>query len=112
MTRSLLWDAAPGEVRAGLVEDGALVEFRIFRPHRPLFIPGSLYGASYSIEMAARPLSKWAAISEAKSENTPNLPEGAMISVGNGPWSIPEPGRWKTQSSAGRQMSPGADFGL
>ncbi|MBK8376091.1 ribonuclease E/G [Sphingorhabdus sp.] len=113
MTRSLLWDAAPGEVRAGLVEDGALVEFRIFRPHRPLFIPGSLYSAKLLYRNGGKTFVEMGRHFEAQLENTPNLPEGAMISVEMVRGPIPEPGRWKHAIVRwAPDVAARADFGL
>lgn len=96
MNRTLLWDAAPGEIRAGLIDDGKLAEFRIFRLHFPLSVTGLLYtarlvqrqGAGKAIVDIGRNL-------EAQLENAPNLPEGALLAVELIRAPLPEPGRWK-----------------
>lgn len=96
MKRTLLWDAAPGEVRCGVIEDGALVEFHLFRPHYPLFIPGSLYSANILYRNGGKTFVEMGRHFEAQLENAPKFPEGERIAVEMVRGPVPEPGRWKT----------------
>lgn len=96
MNRTLLWDAAPGEIRAGLIEDGKLAEFRIFRQHLALSEPGSLYTARIVQRQGGRKaIVDLGRDLEALLENMPDLPEGALLAVELIRAPIPEPGRWK-----------------
>lgn len=96
MTRALLWDAAPGEIRAGVIEKGKLAEFRIFRPHFPLLVTGLHYTARIVQRQAAgKAIVEIGRNLEAILENTPDVPEGALLAVELIRAPIPEPGRWK-----------------
>ncbi len=98
MKRSLLWDAGPGEMRAGLIEAGQLTEFRIIRQRRD----HALYAAGehYTARVTAR-LSKTKAMvtlggeRDALLEQAPGVNEGALLAVRMTRAPIPEPGRWK-----------------
>lgn len=96
MTRTLLWDAAPGEVRCGIIEEGALIELHLFRPHYPLFIPGSLYSANILYRNGGKTFVEMGRHFEAQLENAPKFPEGERIAVEMVRGPVPEPGRWKT----------------
>lgn len=98
MTRTLLWDAAPGEIRAGLVEDGALTELRIIRPNRRgmYLAVGQLYTARIvENQEAGRALVTLGGGLDAHLERAPRAPEGTLLAVEMVRTSIPEPGRWK-----------------
>jgi ribonuclease G len=98
MTRTLLWDAGPGEMRAGLVEDGRLIEFRIIRQRRQkaLYAAGEIYTARIVSNLGGgKALATLGADVEALLENAPKLPEGALLSVEMTRAPVPEPGRWK-----------------
>jgi hypothetical protein len=98
MTCALLWDAAPGEIRAGLVEDGALTEFRIIRPSRrgSYLAVGQLYTARIvENQGAGKALVTLGGGVEAHLERAPRVPEGTFLAVEIVRASIPEPGRWK-----------------
>ncbi|HMS20844.1 ribonuclease E/G, partial [uncultured Sphingorhabdus sp.] len=98
MTCTLLWDAAPGEIRAGLVEDGALTEFRIIRPSRrgSYLAVGQLYTARIvENQGAGRALVTLGGGLEAHLERAQRVPEGTLLAVEIVRTSIPEPGRWK-----------------
>jgi hypothetical protein len=98
MTKTLLWDAGPGEIRAGLVEDGKLVEFRIIRPRRQkaLYSAGEIYTARITANLGGgKALVTIGAEVEALLENAPKLPEGKLLAVELTRAPIPEPGRWK-----------------
>ncbi len=98
MTCTLLWDAAPGEIRAGLVEDGALTEFRLIRPsRRGIYLSvGQLYTARIvENQGAGRAVVTLGDGLEAHLERAPRVPEGTLLAVEIVRASIPEPGRWK-----------------
>jgi Ribonuclease G/E len=98
MTKTLLWDAGPGEIRAGLVEDGKLVEFRIIRQRRQkaLYAAGEKYTARIVAKLGGRKaLVTIGGDVEAILENAPKLAEGALLAVQMTRAPIPEPGRWK-----------------
>lgn len=98
MTCTLLWDAAPAEIRAGLVEDGALTEFRIIRPSRRgvHLAVGQLFTARIvENHRAGGALVTLGSGLEAHLERVPRAPEGTLLAVEIVRASIPEPGRWK-----------------
>jgi ribonuclease G len=98
MTRTLLWDAGPGEIRTGLVEDGTLTEFRIIRQRRQqaLYAAGEHYTARI-IENLGRGKARvtLGGDVEALLEQAPKLPQGALLAVEMTRAPVPEPGRWK-----------------
>lgn len=96
MNRTLLWDAAPGEFRAGIVENGKLAEFRIFRPSWYAAVPGACFTARVIGRGSnGEPLVEIGGGIEAQLEHAPRLPEGALLAVEMVRMPIPEPGRWK-----------------
>lgn len=98
MTNTLLWDAGPGEMRAGLVEDGKLTEFRIIRQRRQmaLYAAGEFYTARIIEQLAAgRALVSLGGEQEAILERASRLPEGTILAVEMTRAALPEPGRWK-----------------
>lgn len=99
MTTSLLWDAGPGEVRAGLVECGKLIEFRIFRlhVHSPLALTA---GEEYSARIVSRAGPNKALVIlgngvEAILQHAAQFTEGQKLTVEITRAPVPEPGRWK-----------------
>lgn len=98
MAATLLWDAGPGEVRTGLLEDGALTEFRLIRLRRQsaLYAAGELYTARVLSSMArARTRVTLGGMQEAILEAASGLNTGALLSVKMRRAPVPEPGRWK-----------------
>jgi hypothetical protein len=99
MTANLLWDAGPGEVRAGLVEDGKLVEFRIFRTLEHLLMPLAA-GEKYSARVVSRTGWNKALVTigsgvEAILQPAAQFTEGQLLVVEMTRAPVPEPGRWK-----------------
>jgi ribonuclease G len=98
MTRTILWGTGPGEIRAGLTEEGILVEFRIIRQRRQhaLHAAGEFYTARI-IEQLGRGRARVAlgGVHEAILEKAHGLPEGRLLAVVMTRGPIPEPGRWK-----------------
>lgn len=98
MTRALLWDAGPGEIRVGLREQGRLAEFRIIRPGR-----GRTAGAAgdlFTARVVSMPGNGKALVDlgdgqEAMLEPVPACDEGSLLVVEMTRAAIPEPGRWK-----------------
>ncbi len=98
MTRRLLWDAGPGEIRAGLVEDGTLSEFRIIRQRgqKAHYAAGERYTARIVRNLGGgKALVTLGGDVEALLENAPKLAEGALLAVEMARAPLPEPGRWK-----------------
>ena len=98
MKPSLLWDAGPGELRAGLVEQGKLAEFRIIRLRRDsaLYATGEHYTARITARLGpGKALVTLGGDCEAILQTTGKLAEGAMLGVEMTRAAIPEPGRWK-----------------
>ncbi len=98
MTRQLLWDAGPGEMRAGLLENEQLVEFRIIRQRRQKALHAA--GEIYTARIVERIGSQRALVSlggdvEALLEHPGALPQGALLAVQMIRAPVPEPGRWK-----------------
>lgn len=98
MSRTLLWDAGPGEIRAGLCEDGKLVELHLIRLRRDWahYAAGEIYTARVLRNLAAR--RAMVAIGggrEAVLQAAKLPPEGAMLAVEMIRAPIPEPGRIK-----------------
>ncbi len=108
MSRTLLWDAGPGEIRAGLIEQGQLTELRILRPRRnaALLAAGEVYTAR--VLRSLGPNKAQVSIGggkEAILQPAKGLVEGALLAVLMTRAPIPEPGRWK---SAMVRPAPGA----
>jgi hypothetical protein len=98
MTATLLWDAGPGEIRAGLIEHGALTEFRIIRPRRQeaLLAAGEIYTARVlQVLGRGRALVSLGETQEALCERASGLTKGILVPVQMRRGPIPEPGRWK-----------------
>ncbi len=98
MSRSLLWDAGPGEIRAGLVEQGKVSELRIIRLRRDqaLFAAGEHYTARITGRLGpGKALVTFGGGREALLQPAPKLAEGALLAVEMTRAPIPEPGRWK-----------------
>lgn len=98
MSRVLLWDAGPGEIRTGLIEQGRLTEFRILRPRRDqaLLAAGEIHTARVLRSLGR----KRAQVAlgggrEALLQPAQALPEGTVLTVEMVRAPIPEPGRWK-----------------
>lgn len=110
MTKTLLWDAGPGEIRAGLVDDGILTEFRIIRQRRQkaLYAAGEHYTARITSNLGSgKALVTLGGDVEALLENAPKLPEGALLAVEMTRSPLPEPGRWKlAQVKPAPEVSP------
>jgi ribonuclease G len=98
----LLWGAGPGEIRAGLVEDGNLAEFRLVRLRRNeemLLVAGERYTARLISRTGnGLALVDIGAGQTATLRNPPPLPEGALIEVEMVRAPYAEPGNWKLPS--------------
>jgi ribonuclease G len=99
VTRQLLWDAGPGECRAGLIENGVLVEFRIIRHRRPeqaLIAAGELYTARLVERLGSgQGIVDLGGGTQAMLQPCLLLPIGSLIDVEMTRAPIPEPGQWK-----------------
>jgi ribonuclease G len=97
MTRTLLWDAGPGEIRSGLIEDGRLTEFRIIRQRRQhaLYAAGEQYTARITERTGARARVTLGGDREAMLESAGGLAQGSLLTVQMTRAAVPEPGRWK-----------------
>jgi hypothetical protein len=96
--RQLLWEAGPGESRAGLLEDGELTEFRIIRPRRnvALYAAGEHYTARVLQTLGpGKALVSIGGTAEAVLQPAPRLAQGALLTVEMTRAPVPEPGRWK-----------------
>jgi ribonuclease G len=96
--RSLLWGAGPGEIRAGLVEDGAVAEFRLVRLRRD--VADLAAGERYTVRIKTRMgggkalVTLWGDV-DAILQPVPALPEGSLVVVEMVRAPVPEPGKWK-----------------
>ena len=98
MKPGLLWDAGPGELRAGLIEAGQLTEFRIIRPcrDRAFFAAGEHYTARITSRLApGKALVTLGGTGEAILQSAGKFPKGTLLVVEMTRSAIPEPGRWK-----------------
>lgn len=98
MSRTLLWDAGPGEIRAGLLEQGRLAEFRILRQRRgsALLAAGEHYTARVVRQLGAgKALVTIGGGKEAVLQPARGHGEGARLAVEMTRAPVPEPGRWK-----------------
>ena len=94
MKPSLLWDAGPGELRAGLIEQGKLAEFRIIRLRRDmaLYAAGEHYTARITSRIGpGKALVTLGGTCEAILQSAGKLPDGALLSVEMTRSAIPEP---------------------
>ena len=99
MIRELLWDAGPGEIRAGIIEDGILVEFRLIRLRRNDAMVQAA-GERYTARIVSHTgngqvMVDLGAGQMAMLKNCPAISDGSLIEVEmvRGPY--PEPGNWK-----------------
>jgi ribonuclease G len=115
----LLWDAGPGEIRAGLIESGVLNEFRIIRLRRDTALLRA--GERYTVRLTERLGSGQAMVDLGSGQMAilqpcPKLPIGALIEAEMTRAPIPEPGRWKlaklrpASDITPRQAQPGWHF--
>ncbi len=99
LTRQLLWDAGAGEIRAGIMEGGRLVELRLIRLRRTdrlLIAAGEQYTARIKEKLpGGGALVTIGADEDAILSPCPPGPEGRLIAVEMIRSPIPEPGRWK-----------------
>ncbi len=101
--RNLFIDDGPGDSRAGIFEDGALVELYLEQPADTQYWVGYAY--------SARIISKHSGFAIVALEDDqailrplPAAPEGASLKVQITRLAIPEPGRWKLM-----QVKPATD---
>jgi ribonuclease G len=95
----LLWDAGPGEIRTGLIENKVLTEFRLIRlrrGERALIAAGEVYTARIITKLGnGRALVDLGGEADAILYPVPMLPEGALLAVEMSRAPIPEPGNVK-----------------
>ncbi len=96
MNRILLWDAAPGEIRLMLHEDGRLVELRLLRllETAPL-LPGNTMQVRLGAKIGARRALVHYDGGEGEISPIPDLTEGSWLTAELIRTPFPEPGRWK-----------------
>ena len=96
MNRVLLWDAAPGEIRLMLHEDGKLVELRLLRvlDTAPL-LPGGTIQVRLGAKIGARRALVHYDGGEGEISPIPDCSEGSWLSAELSRAPFPEPGRWK-----------------
>lgn len=98
MTRTLVWDAAPGETRCLLLENGVAAELHLLRTvSSPARAPaGSTHAARLISRLGnGRGLIKLDSGEEALLHPVPAITEGAALNVIITRESLPEPGQWK-----------------
>ena len=98
MSRVLLWDAGPGEVRAGIVEQGQLVELHILRPRRDgaLLAAGEFYTTRVLRSLGQNKAQvTLGGPTEAILQPAKGFGEGTLLAAEMTRAPIPEPGRWK-----------------
>jgi ribonuclease G len=111
MRRYLLWDAAPGEIRLMLHENGKLLEFRLLR--MPEGKAPLLAGCTMEVRLGQK-LSPHRAIvhydgGEGEISPIPECTEGSWLSAELLRAPVPEPGRWKRATFRPAEEK---DFGL
>ncbi len=115
MTAKLLWDEGPGEVRTGLIEDGALTEFRLIRPRHPeraFMATREHYTARIISKLpSGRALATLGFGEDVIVQPAPALPEGTLLAVEMVRGPIPEPGRWKRAIVRPREAEPSSEPG-
>jgi ribonuclease G len=94
----LLWDAGPGEIRTGLIEDDVLTEFRLIRLRRDHALQQA--GERYTVRLIERIGSGQARVdigsgTLAMLQPCPDLPLGSLIEAEMVRGPIAEPGQWK-----------------
>jgi ribonuclease G len=98
MKPALLWDAGPGEMRAGLIEHGQLAELRIIRQRRDqaLYAAGEHYTARITGRLGpGKALVTLGGTCDAMLQGAGKLAEGSLLTVEMTRAAVPEPGRWK-----------------
>lgn len=98
MSRTLVWDAAPGETRCLLLENGVAAELHLLRTlSSPARSPaGSTHAARLISRLGnGRGLIKLDSGEEALLHPVPAITEGAALNVIITRESLPEPGQWK-----------------
>jgi ribonuclease G len=99
VTREILWDAGPGEIRAGMVEDGSLLEFRLIRLRRTetaLLQAGERFTTRLVERMGSgQALVDLGGGKQAVMQPCPAVPLGTLIDAEMARGPVPEPGRWK-----------------
>lgn len=113
MIRRLIWDAAPGETRAVLLEDGAPVELHLIRSchAQPSAQAGERHAARLVSKLGnGRALVALATGEQALLHPVPQKPEGAQIEIEITRPRLPEPGRWKRAlARPAEEGAPAAD---
>ena len=96
MNRLLFWDAAPGEFRLMLHEDGKLVELRLLRQ---LGTAPLLTGETMQVRLGAKLGARRASVhfegGEGEISPIPDCTEGSLLTAELIRAPFPEPGRWK-----------------
>ena len=97
MNRILLWDAAPGEIRLMLHEDGKLVELRLLRllTNMPVLLPGCTTPVRLGAKIGARRALVHYDGGEGEISPVPDCTEGSWLTAELTRAPYPEPGRWK-----------------
>ena len=110
MNRILLWDAAPGEIRLMLHEDGKLVELRLLRllDTAPL-LPGNTMQVRLGAKIGARRALVQYDGGEGEISPIPDCTEGRWLTAELIRVPFPEPGRWKR---AVFRQAEAREFGL
>lgn len=98
MTRTLVWDPAPGETRALLLEEGAPVELHLLRDLSTGMTAQT--GAVHQARLVARlgngrGLALLDSGEEVLLHPVPSLPEGSALTLRITRPRLPEPGQWK-----------------
>ena len=96
MSRVLLWDASPGDIRLMLHEDGRLVELRLLRllNTAPL-LPGMTRQIRLGAKIGARRALAHYEGGEGEISPIPDCSEGSWLTAELIRAPFPEPGRWK-----------------
>ena len=110
MNRVLLWDAAPGEIRLMLHEDGKLVELRLLRllDTAPL-LPGVTMQVRLGAKIGVRRALVHYDGGEGEISPIPDCTEGSWLTAELIRAPFPEPGRWKR---AVFRQAEAREFGL
>lgn len=98
MIRRLIWDPAPGEVRAVLLEEGLPVELHLIRTchAQPTAQAGERQAARIVSKLGnGRALVQLETGEQALLHPVPQKPEGAQVDIEITRPRLPEPGRWK-----------------
>ena len=97
MTRTLLWDAAPGEIRLMLYEYGKLVELRLLRQvdDWQLLLSGGTMQVRLGAKIGSRRALAYYEGGEGEISPVPDCSEGSLLTAEIVRTPFPEPGRWK-----------------